>query len=148
MLLRRYLEHFSTQNWTALVLDFFIVVAGIFLGLQVDGWNESRKDAVREREHLEQLYTDFSKNVEILDWMLEHHDGMAKDMMFAIGEVKKETLEAQDEERFKWAMDTLSNRYFIEQCEGDVSPGGWFASSAAVKHYTFSHRNLYRRPVC
>ena len=108
MLLRRYLEHFSTQNWTAIVLDFFIVVAGIFLGLQVDGWNESRKDAIREREHLEQLHTDFSKNAQALELMRQRHGEMASDMMFAIGEVKKETLDPDNEERFKWAILTMN----------------------------------------
>ena len=62
MLLRRLTTHVRSQNWFAVGLDFIIVVAGIFVGLQADAWNAERKDRVRERATLEQLYSDFSTN--------------------------------------------------------------------------------------
>lgn len=43
MLLRRIIEHVKTQNWTAIGLDFAIVVIGVFVGLQVSNWNETRQ---------------------------------------------------------------------------------------------------------
>ncbi len=33
MLLRRVTEHVKTQNWFAVLLDFLIVVIGVFMGL-------------------------------------------------------------------------------------------------------------------
>ena len=57
MLFRRLYNHLSSQNSTALFLDFLIVVAGLFIGLQLDGWNEDRKNAIREKEHLEVNFT-------------------------------------------------------------------------------------------
>ncbi|QFU77571.1 hypothetical protein EY643_18885 [Halioglobus maricola] len=107
MLLRRFQQHVSSQNWTAVVLDFFVVVLGLFMGLQIDGWNENRKDAIREREYLEQLQTDFNRNIDILTMMAERHEEMAGDLMFAIGAVKSEALAPEDEERFKWAVMTM-----------------------------------------
>ena len=107
MLLRRFQDHVSSQNWTAVVLDFCVVVLGLFMGLQIDGWNENRKDAIREREYLEQLQTDFNKNIDILTMMAGRHEGMAEDLMFAIGAVKSEVLASEDEERFKWAVMTM-----------------------------------------
>ncbi len=44
MLLRRINEHVKAQNWTAVVLDFFIVVVGVFIGIQVSNWNDARQD--------------------------------------------------------------------------------------------------------
>ena len=35
MLLRRVIEHVRDQNWTAIAIDFVIVVAGVFVGIQV-----------------------------------------------------------------------------------------------------------------
>lgn len=32
MLLRRVIEHVKAQNWTAVALDFVIVVVGVFIG--------------------------------------------------------------------------------------------------------------------
>jgi hypothetical protein len=31
------------QNWFTVVIEVFIVVVGIFIGLQVDDWSQSRK---------------------------------------------------------------------------------------------------------
>jgi hypothetical protein len=59
MLLRRIIEHVKAQNWFAVGLDFVIVVAGVFIGLQVQQWNEARKDAVQHEKLLERLGEEF-----------------------------------------------------------------------------------------
>ena len=59
MLLRRVIEHVKTQNWTAVALDFVIVVMGVFIGIQVANWNETRLDRVRERALITRLTADF-----------------------------------------------------------------------------------------
>lgn len=48
MLLRRIIEHVRDQNWTAVFIDFFIVVIGVYLGLQVQEWGSARADRQRE----------------------------------------------------------------------------------------------------
>jgi hypothetical protein len=52
MLLRRITEHVKNQNWTAVGLDFVIVVVGVFVGLQVQEWAEEQ-----DRRELETTYT-------------------------------------------------------------------------------------------
>ena len=42
MILRRVIKHVKAQHWTAVFLDFVIVVLGVFLGLQVSNWNAAR----------------------------------------------------------------------------------------------------------
>lgn len=42
MILRRLTEHARAQNWFAVPLDFLIVVAGVFVGIQVANWNGAR----------------------------------------------------------------------------------------------------------
>jgi hypothetical protein len=64
MLLRRFTQHVKDQNWFAVTLDFLIVVAGIFIGLQVSAWNDSLSDRVMEREYLERLLRDMDVSVE------------------------------------------------------------------------------------
>jgi|GEM_PF-142126 len=39
MILRRPTKHVKDQNWFAVGLDFVIVVAGVFLGIQIGNWN-------------------------------------------------------------------------------------------------------------
>lgn len=42
MILRRLTKHVQDQNWFAVGLDFVIVVAGVFLGIQIGNWNADR----------------------------------------------------------------------------------------------------------
>lgn len=58
MLLRRVIEHVKTQNWMAVGLDFVIVVAGVFIGIQVSNWNAAIADRRTETEYLRQLQGD------------------------------------------------------------------------------------------
>ena len=44
MLLRRITEYVKGQNWTAVAIDFFIVVVGVFIGIQVSNWNDALAD--------------------------------------------------------------------------------------------------------
>jgi hypothetical protein len=53
MILRRVIEHFRKQEWTAIAIDFVIVVAGVFVGLQVNNWNEMRLERSNERDFIE-----------------------------------------------------------------------------------------------
>jgi hypothetical protein len=43
VIIRRLAGALREQNWFTVVLEVMIVVVGIFIGLQVDGWNEGRK---------------------------------------------------------------------------------------------------------
>jgi hypothetical protein len=58
MILRRISDHLSKQHWTVVVLDFVIVVVGVFLGIQAANWNESRRERVEERRYYAQILDD------------------------------------------------------------------------------------------
>ena len=48
MIFRRVKAHIENENWFAVFIDFLIVVAGVFIGIQVANWNAER--AVFEQE--------------------------------------------------------------------------------------------------
>lgn len=58
MILSKLSETLSEQKWTSAILELLIVIVGIFIGLQVDGWNEDRKDRIEEQIVLERLAAD------------------------------------------------------------------------------------------
>ena len=62
MILRRVIDHFRKQEWTAIAIDFVIVVMGVFVGLQVTNWNEARALRQREIVYLEQLLIDLESD--------------------------------------------------------------------------------------
>jgi hypothetical protein len=61
MILRRIIAHFRKQEWTAIGIDFVIVVLGVFLGLQVSNWNEAAADRRAEVAYLSQLQGDLQR---------------------------------------------------------------------------------------
>jgi hypothetical protein len=65
MILRRVVEHAKTQNWFAVTLDFFIVVTGVFLGIEASNWNQARQDRQEERRYYGQLLVDLRGDLEV-----------------------------------------------------------------------------------
>lgn len=47
MILRRLSQSLKEQNWTAIWIEFVLLVAGVFLGMQVQDWNSDRQDRAR-----------------------------------------------------------------------------------------------------
>ncbi len=68
MILRRVIAHFRKQEWTAIAIDFVIVVFGVFVGLQVNNWNEARAERTREAFAIAALRSDF----QALDFSVSH----------------------------------------------------------------------------
>lgn len=55
MIIRRLSEAIQSQNWFTVIIEFLIVVLGVYLGLQANNWNEVRLDRIREGISLERL---------------------------------------------------------------------------------------------
>ena len=64
MILNRIAKTLMSGNWGTIVAEVLIVVVGIFLALQVDDWNNSRKDRIRETRYLERLYDELDRDIE------------------------------------------------------------------------------------
>ncbi len=63
MILRRFMQHIKEQNWFAVGLDVIVVIVGIFLGLQVQEWNEGRLERVEEHQYLLRLHDDVNDSI-------------------------------------------------------------------------------------
>jgi hypothetical protein len=62
MLSRRIREHIAKLNWLAVLIDLAIVVIGVFLGLQVNNWNEQRIERAQGKEYRARLIADLRSN--------------------------------------------------------------------------------------
>ncbi len=56
MILRRFVQNIKAQNWFAVGIDLFVLIIGIFLGLQVTTWNEERQSRSDEKRYLTRLH--------------------------------------------------------------------------------------------
>ncbi len=67
MILRRVIKHFRNQEWTAIFLDFLIVVVGVFVGLQVQQWSEARQDQRLGAYYVSRLTADLQNDLSQTD---------------------------------------------------------------------------------
>lgn len=97
MILQKIAENLKTHNWGTALLEVLVVVIGIFVGLQVDDWNEARKDRVDEGIFLNGLHDDVlradqlsrrlrQRRLDRLDWTLS-----ASDVLFSRSEENRLT---------------------------------------------------------
>ncbi len=77
MILRRVISHFRKQEWTAIALDFLIVVFGVFIGIQVANWNDARSERAAEKRYLIRLFADTQANIAELTGVIVLHDRRA-----------------------------------------------------------------------
>ena len=63
MILRRLAQSLKEQNWTAIWIEFVLLVAGVYLGIQVANWNAARLDSIRAQAYLERIRDDINIDI-------------------------------------------------------------------------------------
>jgi hypothetical protein len=66
MILRRLAQSFRRQDWFTLLLEVLIVVLGVFIGIQVANWNDSRIDEGRASAYLQRIVLDLDADLATL----------------------------------------------------------------------------------
>jgi hypothetical protein len=64
MILRRVIAHVRKQEWTAVIIDFVIVVLGVFIGLQVQAFAVERDRQKSQRAYLTRLHGEIEQLLE------------------------------------------------------------------------------------
>lgn len=80
MLIRRFVVALRQQDWNTVLLELVVVIAGIYLGLQVNQWVEERDLRRKEVEHLQALLIDFNKSVEDLKSAIDYKERQIQDL--------------------------------------------------------------------
>lgn len=104
MILRRLGNALREQNWFTVVLEVLIVVVGIFFGLQVDDWNERRKERVMEREYLERLLADIEVSIDSIEATVQSLDRLIDQSTFVLGALQSGKLDRKDMSDFHIAV--------------------------------------------
>ena len=77
MLLRSLTKHVKDQNWFAVVLDFFIVVAGILIAFQISAWSDRQADKRSLHVALERLHDEIELNISAIETYSKRHADIA-----------------------------------------------------------------------
>ena len=88
MTIRRILQHFVAQNWFAVCVELVVVVVGVFVGIQVANWNETRLEAARKQQIVEALITDINDSIDVHQQFIDDIDSGLREweLAFARGE--------------------------------------------------------------
>ncbi|MGD9966210.1 MAG: hypothetical protein AB7T59_06795 [Hyphomonadaceae bacterium] len=76
MLLRRFLEHLRKQPWTAIGIEFLIVVIGVFVASQVTEWSAAQADRRLGREYTARLVSDLEQDLENRRLLVAYYDAV------------------------------------------------------------------------
>ena len=61
MILARITRAIREQNWFAVSLEFVIVIAGVVIGFQIQGWSLAQRESDREAAYLARLHTEIEE---------------------------------------------------------------------------------------
>ena len=71
MIIKKFAEAIRQQDWFTVALEILVVVIGIFVGLQVDDWNDSRKAEARASEYVTRISRELQLDLTAIDRCLE-----------------------------------------------------------------------------
>ena len=108
MILRSITKHVKDQNWFAVGIDFCIVVFGVFLGIQIGNWNDSRLDQQTYQQAHERMVTEARNNIDIIENSLANALPFSETVYSAIEDIRACRNDEQARERIHEAIDILS----------------------------------------
>lgn len=73
MIFRRVLQHVRNQQWSAIVIDLAIVIAGVFIGTQVSNWNEDRVTSKKAAAFEQRLRSDLREEAWSSELLLQYN---------------------------------------------------------------------------
>ena len=71
MLLRRITQHVKDQNWFAVLIDFIIVVFGVFVGMQVQSRYAENERRIADAQYMERLHDEVEELLAIRQSVVE-----------------------------------------------------------------------------
>lgn len=95
MILRSVTSHFRRQEWTAIFLDFAIVVFGVFVGLQVDNWNAAQAEKRLGQSYIDRLVIDLQEDLKTKNRFIDYYDSVYDSAERAVALLNTETPDAR-----------------------------------------------------
>ncbi|MEL6414625.1 MAG: hypothetical protein AAFQ15_06765 [Pseudomonadota bacterium] len=108
MLLRRITKHVKDQNWFAVGIDFFIVVIGVFFGIQIGNWNDARLDYLAYQKAYTRMVVEVQTNIAEIERALETASPILENFQNAIEDVRSCRIDPEARARIDEAIKALN----------------------------------------
>jgi hypothetical protein len=107
MILRRLSQSLKEQNWTAIWIEFVLLVAGVFLGIQVANWNQERQLDERRSAALSRLHAESEAAITYIERRIGVLAGEAELRTDALQRLSDNDWQGADPARMAKALDSL-----------------------------------------
>ena len=114
MILRRLSQSLKEQNWMAIVIEFVLLVVGVFLGIQVANWNEERSDRIAETSYMIGLQKDVDYSIGALQNMIQRMEEQqaAREKLYLYATDSEATLMPDERDQL-----VLSGLFYLAQVD-------------------------------
>ena len=89
MVIRRIREHVATHNWFAVAVDLLIVVLGVFIGLQVNNWNQARLERAAAADYRRQIIDDLKSNEADIAGRKAYYEAVRRHALAALAAIEE-----------------------------------------------------------
>lgn len=100
MIFRRLAEHLKEQNWTAIAIEFVLLVLGVFLGIRVSNWNSSMIERGESRDSMQRLEEDLRLSIKLTQSNADFMTEGARDADLVLDRLRACKLPEADRNRF------------------------------------------------
>lgn len=111
VLLRRLAVALRRQDWPTVIVEFLLVVLGVLLALQLDNWNEQRKDRALFQDYLVQLQTDLREDIRQAERRIEAASLLDERASYLVSVIEGKAAQPIDHNRLVSAVLTAGYAY-------------------------------------
>ncbi len=100
MILRRLAQSLKAQNWMAICIEFVLLVSGVFLGIQVQQWNNDRIERKLEHVYLERILSDINLSIETNELNIVRLTGISNGQILVVKSLRQCSLPDDQKDAF------------------------------------------------
>lgn len=104
VILKRIGTAIRARDWAAVVIEFAIVVLGIFAALQAEDWNQGRRDLQLEQVYISRLIDETRANLEVLKQHEQIYEEKVQ-FIFVLPDLPLEDAFQRDPQAFMYQVD-------------------------------------------
>lgn len=121
MILQKMAQAIRRQDWFQVLIEVFIVVIGIFLGLQVQAWYEGRIAQQAEAVTITNLISDMEENLNVIVRRLDNAREIDINSKHVLDVLERGQLKLEEVDQFERGLADFSKARSIESIGGAIN---------------------------
>ena len=102
MIMRRIATSLRQQDWATVVIELFLVIAGVLIALEFDNWNKASQDRAEERDYLVRLQDDMAETIALFDENIASNEASAERVMQVVTVLNTKNLGSLSEDQLRF----------------------------------------------